>query len=108
MTKPFNAETFARLSKNEADSLVESFINDDTLVGILLNDAHLSADQRKVVEDAISNAVHDTVFRFLYALDGAASLGGVQQQYVLLDEQGNSVFSPGTLEAATSEVFDGE
>ena len=36
---------------------------------------------------------------------GEASLGGVQQQFALLDEDGNSVFSPGALEVAAYECF---
>lgn len=54
----------------------------------------------------IDTALTDAFYTFLMALDGAASLAGTQQQYLLTDEDGHVVSEgDGRLEAAAYSAF---
>lgn len=62
-------------------------------------------DQQALQLTAIlDTVVRDTVYTMLLALDGAASLGGCQQQFTVTDEDGNVIED---IEAAAWECFHG-
>ena len=107
MDKPHNADRFAEMFKLDVDASLRMYEENPatTMVGILLGNANLSDDQRSLVSEALRTALYDTIYTALLALDGAASLDGVQQPYSILDEDGNSVFSSGDLEVAAYEHF---
>lgn len=99
---------FVRAAKAERDALALSYraANAGSAVGELLAEAQLSEAQRPKVVAALEQAVTDAFYTVLLALDGAASLGGVQQSYRLLGEDGSVVSDgEGSLEAAAFEVF---
>ena len=63
-------------------------------------------DQQALQLTAIlDTVVRDTLYTMLLALDGAASLGGCQQQFTVTDEDGNVIED---IEAAAWECFHGD
>lgn len=62
-----------------------------TLVGRYLAEAKLNAEQRRAVEAALAAAVTDSFYTLLLGLDGATSLGDTQQNYRILDEDGQLI-----------------
>jgi hypothetical protein len=67
----------------------------------------IRADQMPVIREIIDGALTDTFYTLLLGLDGAASLGGIQQEYEIRDESGNRIFEPGELESEAYEQFHG-
>jgi hypothetical protein len=77
-----------------------------TQVGILLREANLTEAQRQCVVAALDAALTDAFYTILLGLDGAASLGGIQQRYRLQDEAGSLISDgDGELEAAAFELL---
>jgi hypothetical protein len=76
-------------------------LNGQSEVGRHLRAAGLSGAQREHVAKALETALTDAFYTILLALDGAASLGGEQQVYRVVDEGGHTISGgDGTLEAA--------
>ena len=68
----------------------------------------LNAAQLDQMHAVINTALTDTYYTILLALDGCASLGGVQQNYLVKDANGDIVCSgDGELEASAFEYFHG-
>lgn len=69
--------------------------------------ATLGLDDRQArqMTAILDTVVRDTVYTMLLALDGAASLGGCQQQFTVTDEDGNVIED---IEAAAWECFHGD
>lgn len=102
------AMDFVTAAKAERDALALTYgaANTGSSVGELLAEAQLTEGQRQKVVAALGQAVTDAFYTMLLALDGAASLGGTQQSYRLIDENGSPVSEgDGSLEAAAFEVF---
>ena len=103
-------EQFARAIAEEKNTLIGSYFASDagTIVGQQVASLQLSAEQREVLRRIIDGALTDMCYTILLGLDGAASLGSLQQQeFGLSDEEGNPL-TGGELEAAAYEVFHGE
>ena len=99
---------FVRAAKAERDALALTYAtaNAGSTVADLLGEAQLTEGQRQKVVAALEQAVTDAFYTMLLALDGATSLGGVQQRYRLIGEDGSPVSGgDGSLEAAAFEVF---
>ena len=58
-----------------------------------------------MLRDIVDGVLTDAWYTLLLALDGAASLGGVQQEYDLRDETGAKISGDGELEAAAYDHF---
>jgi hypothetical protein len=102
------AMDFVRAAKAERDALALTYraANAGSAVGGLLAEAQLTEAQRQKVVIALEQALTDAFYTMLLALDGATSLGGVQQSYRLIGEDGSPVSDgDGSLEAAAFEVF---
>lgn len=66
---------------------------------------NLNLEQRQSVRAVLDAALTDTFYTILLALDGAASLGGVQERYSLRDERGTEL--TGNLEGKAWHAFHG-
>ncbi len=97
-------EQFAEACRAERDALLALYTdpNGRSAVGGHLVKAELSEIQKQHVHAALHDAVTDTLYTLLLALDGSAALGGQQQQFFrLADENGAPIASgDGGLEAA--------
>ena len=104
------AHPFVLAWKRECEAMLDSYRAPEptTQVGTLLAQAGLSNSQRDIVHSALNVALTDAFYTILLGLDGAASLGGLQQSYRIEDEAGNVISEGnGELEAAAFEVFQG-
>nr|WP_321439616.1 hypothetical protein [uncultured Hyphomonas sp.] len=88
-----DAQGFATLCKQERDAMLAEYKNSSgsTAVANHLMAAGLNSNQREHVIKALDVALTDTFYTILMALDGEASLGAVQQEYRVQDENGNIV-----------------
>jgi hypothetical protein len=102
-----NANEFARVCRTEKDSLVRSYFDDasETAVAAEIRSLSLTDIQVATLRNIIDGALTDAYYTLLLALDGAASLGGVQQQFDLRGEAGAKISGDGELEAAAFEHF---
>ena len=101
---------FAQAIREERDALLSLFADPagTTLVASHLTAASLSPSQRKEVLAAIDAALTDAFYTLLLGLDDCASLGDVQQAFLLSDESGLVISNgDGRLEAAAWEAFHG-
>lgn len=104
------SEQFARGIAEEKNSVLDAYFaaNGTTAVAQKIAGLQLSAEQREVLREIIDGALTDMCYTILLGLDGATSLGSVEQQaFGLFDEEGNSL-TGGELEAAAYDVFHGE
>jgi hypothetical protein len=96
-------EDFATACRIERDAMLALYNGPpgESAVAAHLAAANLSSAQREHVQAALRDALTDTLYHLLLALDGCASLGGKQQSYTLHDEGGQVVANgDGALEAA--------
>ena len=100
---------FVEACKREHDAFLATYTasTETTAVARLLREASLTAAQRDKVISALSTALTDCFYTILLALDGSASLGGVQQPYRLFDKDGVLVSESeeGDLESLAYEIF---
>ena len=105
-----NANEFVALWRRERDILVACFLDDSSEAAIAqqVRTLKLSEDQAAAVRNIISEVVRDTMYTLLLGLDGEASIGGVQQRYIIHDENGAAISESGEIEGAAYEQFHGE
>lgn len=101
---------FAKLCRSEKDTLLTDYLDTvpEAWVGKLIKSMGLSEEQLRQVREVLDTVLADTFYRLLLALDGAASLGGAQQTYHVVDETGAVLTGNGALEAAAWEAFHGD
>ena len=105
-----DAREFVQRFRDERDAMLADYTSSEptTYVGKLLQDANLTDAQRGNVIAALSQALTDAFYTILLGLDGSAALGGVQQDFRILDETGAAISEvSGELEALASEIFEG-
>lgn len=98
-----SARDFATSCKLERDAMLAEYVDPrgSSAVTGHLNAAGLSSIQREHVVKALDLALTDAFYTMLMALDGAASLGGKQQTYRVVDGNGDTVAcGDGDLESA--------
>lgn len=98
-----NADDFAKLCRQEKDSILKDYAEGSRLAALRLDDSQASS-LRTLLNDALT----DAFYTLLLGLDGCASIGGVQQVYKVHDESGNLISDCGDLEAAAYEHFQEE
>jgi len=81
--------------------------NSGSATAVLFNSLNLTTEQKTILTKALDGVLTDAYYSFLLALDGAGSLGGLQTDYELKDEDGN-LLSRGELEGPAWERFHGE
>ncbi|MEO5493311.1 MAG: hypothetical protein ABIR08_04710 [Sphingomonas sp.] len=91
----------------ERDALLATFFDArGSAVSKYVAAAELDAAQKEHVYAAIEAALTDAYYGLLLALDGSASLGGVQSSFVLTDNAGDIIADgDGRLEAAAWDAF---
>ncbi len=102
-----NVKEFVSIWKAEKESLLDLYMNsdDETAVAKMINALKLSEDGKQQMHKIVDNILTDTFYMFLMGLDGAANVGGTQQDYKIYDENNNLIFEPGDLEAEAYEQF---
>ena len=103
------AEDFTKLFLSEKQDLLKSFTTGEpeTLVFSLVKQMGLTNDQQALMKKVIDAVLTDTFYTVLLGLDGAASIGGVQEDYVIKDEAGTTL-TGGEIEAHAYDLFHGQ
>ena len=103
------AEDFAKLFYSEKQDLLRSYTTgSETLVFSLVKEMKLTHDQQALMKKAIDAVLTDTFYTVLLGLDGAASIGGVEEDYVIRDESGTILTGGGDIEAHAYDLFHGQ
>jgi len=63
----------------------------ETRLGALLDGLALADGQREQILALIKLAIDDATYQLVCGIEGSASLGDSQQDYTLLDEDGNTL-----------------
>ncbi len=102
-----NADDFARLCRIEKDSLLHAYFDEgvDTAVGVHIREMQLDGERLALLRDTLDGVLTDAFYGILLSLDGAASIGGVQQCFELRDESGDKIGGNGALESAAFSHF---
>jgi hypothetical protein len=102
-----NADDFAKNCRMEKDSLLAAYLDEaiETAVGIRIRDMQLDEKKLAILRDILDGVLTDAFYTLLLGLDGAASIGGLQQCFDLRDESGDKIGGDGELEAAAYSHF---
>lgn len=105
-----NSKEFVACWKREKEQLLLAFtaVDAESRVRARIDSMHLTADQINVMQSIVDGILTDTFYTLLLGLDGAASIGGVQQQYRIHDQDGAVISSPGDLEEEAWLQFQSE
>jgi hypothetical protein len=80
--------------ESEINSLVELYSQGtagQTALGKELEQLNLDEDQRGAVVSLIKKALEESTYNLICGLEGSASLGASQENYKLIDENGNEL-----------------
>ena len=102
-----DAKQFVANWKAEKESYLESIKGSGTLAAKQVSAMHLSEFQARQLEQLLDTVLTDVMYTLLLGLDGCANIGGSQQIYKILDEDGNVVSTTGDIEAEAYEQFHG-
>jgi hypothetical protein len=108
MKLPKTPLQFVEVMRDARDSAYDVYARSPptTRAAILIDEAHLTVDQKRKVLQAIDQILYDTYYGFLLHLDGAAKHGGIQQPYTLIDSEGDIISDGnGDLEGFAYEVL---
>jgi hypothetical protein len=103
-------EEFVKCFRREKDWLLEMYSDPASELSVASRLAQVgsSTSEPAAVRELLNIILTDVFYTVLLALDGSASLGGVQQPYKILDEEGHEVSSgDGTVETFAYEYFHG-
>jgi hypothetical protein len=100
-------EEFVRQWADLKAELLESFVGAEggTAVAKQIRAMNLSQAQQTQLREVINAVLRDTMYSLLLGLDGCASIGGVQQSYMITDENGIVITSGGDLEEEAWRQF---
>jgi hypothetical protein len=104
-----NAREFVGCWRREKDRLLDDFTDPlgELLVSKKIAALNLSPGQQAAIKEIIDDILTDTFYTLLLGLGGEANIGGIQETYVIHDEQGNVISSCGEIEAEAWEQFHG-
>jgi len=102
------AKEFANLFYSEKQDLLRLFFEntEQTHVGKLISEMNLNSEQVAQLKKVMDAALTDCLYTILIGLDGGASIGGLQEDYVLTDESGQVL--SGDIASYAYEAFHGE
>jgi len=91
---------FVAYWRTEKDVLLDLFVRagSETLVSQKISSMGLSIQQTIALREVLNLLLNDTFYTLLLGLDGAASIGGVQHSYQVLDEDGLLICGDGSVE----------
>lgn len=101
------SKEFVQLFHIEKNNLLDIYFNNlkNTEVGIDIEKLNLTQEQMEIMKGIIDKALTDTMYTILLGIDGEASIGGIQQEYKLYDENGNKLTGCGEIEEYAYEYF---
>ncbi|MBI1891266.1 MAG: hypothetical protein HYS18_11500 [Burkholderiales bacterium] len=104
-----NAEEFVESWRREKEILLRSFMSESgsSFVAAKIRSMDLSEDQLAEMRSVLDAALTDTMYTLLLGLDGAASIGDIQQTYKILDEDGRLISESGDIESEAWRQFHG-
>lgn len=96
---------FVKAFHIEKQELLNEYMseNSETEVRKLLNTLKLTEEQTEILQKVFDSAITDVFYTILLGLDGASSIGGIQETYDLKDENGNQL--SGEIEEYAYEAF---
>lgn len=100
---------FVKLFFDEKEDLIKYYFGGkkETEVSIKIAELNLEKEQLELLKSIINSVITDTMYTILLALDGCASIGGVQEMYKLYDEQGNLLTDAQGLDEVAWKLFHG-
>jgi hypothetical protein len=100
------AEDFVSGFYVERKSLIDLYFQKEsqTDVSELIQSLNLNQEQQHILKKILTASLRDCIYTTLLGLDGAASIGNVQQLYSVQDEDGNEL-TGGEIEAYAWEYF---
>ena len=104
------ASEFVSAVKQLKEDLLRTFLSPDGESEVAGKIASLKLDdhQTQVLHTILDEALTDSFYSLLRGLDGASSLGDIQQCFQIRDEDGNLVAEAGDIEAEAWEQFHGD
>ncbi len=101
------ADEFASSCAQEKSDLLAMYLNPrtTTAVGTAVASLKLDNEQSEIMKTILDAVLTDAFYTMLLALNGEASLGGRQENYLLTDSDGNTI--TGELDAAAWQHFYG-
>ena len=101
------AKEFVACCAREKDQLVRMYMRDkESAVGTQIDALALPPRKLAALRTVLDGALTDAFYTILLALDGEASLGGIQETYSLRDRKGREL-TGGGLEAEAWARFHG-
>jgi len=102
-----DANDFVAAWRREREELLATFLNpaSQSATARLFAELNLSPDHQDKLVIALRSALTDTLYTMLMGIDGAANVGGIQEQFLLSTSNGVLVAKPGELEAAAYRCF---
>ncbi|MFC4323237.1 hypothetical protein [Litchfieldia salsa] len=101
------AKEFVELFYNEKNELIKQYFSNSqvTEVGSKIDSLGLTENQLAKMKDVLDVVITDIMYSILLGLDGEASIGGVQQNYKLYDENRLELTNSGEIEQYAYEYF---
>ncbi len=103
-----NAREFVAAFRAERDALLIQYADGAaTSVAKRIQSLNLPQEKRDQITSILDDVLSDAFYTILMGLDGAGSLGGVQQGYTISDEAGNVIthWNDGEIEEHAFEAF---
>ncbi len=101
------AAEFVKAVKEEKEETMSIYFSDniETKVGQMIKMLIDSGVSKESLFQLVDNILNETYYSLLLALDGEASIGGIQMMYKLIDEEGNELTGSGDIESEAFEQF---
>lgn len=101
------AEEFVKAAKKEKQNTMSIYFadNPETKVGQIIHELTNSGVSKESLFQLVDNVLNENYYNLMLALDGEASLAGIQMMYKLFDEDGNELTGSGDMESEAFEQF---
>ena len=101
------AEEFVKAAKEEKEAIMSIYFSDDseTKVGQMIQKLIKIGVSKEFLFQFVNNILNENYYNLMLALDGEASLGGIQMMYELFDEDGNELTGSGDIESEAFKQF---
>ncbi len=101
------AEEFVKAAKEEKKTTMSIYFSDDseTEVGQMIQKLINMGVPKDFLFQFVNKILNENYYSFILALDGEASLGGIQMMYKLFDEDGNELTGSGNIESEAFKQF---
>ena len=86
-------EEFVQNMFKEKEDFIREYLSSDskTKVSELIKSLNLTKEQQPVLKEILDKSFTDIFYTILLGLDGSASIGGVQEDYTLHNEDGDEL-----------------